>query len=268
MSPLFVIFGILAVVTPLFFSIYFKNKVDQLTTDNEILKRRNKTLEERFSQEEEQTTKTSTPLSTGVEILHTFAQSYQVQLEPAKNYDNEDWELYSFSYQGGHFHCFAGKETDEVLIRYAHFCSLPYSDDALFRTLRLCVEFTANRRYAKLTYTIDTNDLGEQEIHFHFCFDMIGILPIGLEYLLNHNFILAREASEAVDAIRKELEELEPAGSGKVKTEADYQAMAIQMAMKQAQEGDDVEEQPFQEEDSQYLSYDARGARSRKDKNK
>ena len=53
MSPLFVIFGILAIIIPIGLSVYFKNQVDSLTTDNSILKKRNDTLEERFNAEHE-----------------------------------------------------------------------------------------------------------------------------------------------------------------------------------------------------------------------
>ena len=231
MSPLFVIFGILAIVIPLFFSIYFKNKADQLATDNGILKRRNETLEERFSQQDEQVQPAPVQHMSGVEILQTFAQSHQIQLEPDKEYDDEHWELYYFTYQGGHFYSYVSKQSDEVLIRYAHFDDMPYSDAAFYRILRLCDEYTANRRYVKLTYTAETNDMGEQEIHLHLYYDLIGVSQAGIEFLLNNNFAYAREVDNALDDVRKEVEALQPSDNGKAKTEEDYQAMAIQMAM-------------------------------------
>ena len=231
MSPLFVIFGILAIVIPLFFSIYFKNKADQLATDNGILKRRNETLEERFSQEDNQTSIAAAQPKTGVEILQTFAQSHQIQLEPDKEYDDEHWELYYFTYQGGHFYSYVSKQSDEVLIRYGHFDDMPYSYDAYIRVMHLCDEYTANRRYVKLTYSTETSDMGEQEIHLHLYYDLIGVSQSGIEFLLNNNFAYAREVDNALDDIRKELEALHPSDSGKAKTEEDYQAMAIQMAM-------------------------------------
>ena len=231
MSTTFIVLCVFAFVGMLCIIIVYAHKVDTLTTDNGILKRRNETLEERFAQEDKQASIAASQPTTGVEILQTFAQSHQIKLEPVKDYNDEDWELYFFSYQGGHFYSYVAKRSDEVLIRYGHFNDMPYSNDAHIRVLRLCDEYTANRRYVKLTYSVEKNDMGEEEIQFHFYYDLIGVSQAGLEYLLNQNFNYAREASGLIDDIRKELEELHPADNGKPKTEADFQAMAIQMAM-------------------------------------
>lgn len=231
MSTTFIVLCVFAFVGMLCIIIVYAHKVDTLTTDNGILKRRNETLEERFSQEDEQASIAAAQPTTGVEILQTFAQSHQIKLEPDKDFHDEDWELYFFSYQDGYFYSYVSKHSDELLIRYGRFNEMPYSDDALIRVLRLCDDYTAGRRYVKLTYTVGKNDMGEDEIQFHLYYDLIGVSQTGLEHLLNHNFTFAREVDGAIDDIRKELEALHPANTNKPKTEADYQAMAIQMAM-------------------------------------
>lgn len=235
MSTTFIVLCVFAFVGMLCVIIYYAHKVDQLTTDNGILKHRNETLEERFSQEEQATIAPAQRM-TGVETLQTFAQAHQVQLEEATDFEDDDWELYRFTYQDGYFHSFVSKTSDEILIRYAHFYDLPYSNEAYIRILRLCDDFTSNRRYVKLTYSAETNDMGEQSIHLHLYYEMIGLSQAGLEYLLSYNFTFAREAAEAVDAISKELAELHHADNDTPKTEADYQAMAIRMAMERKQQ--------------------------------
>ena len=52
MSPLFVIFGILAITIPVGLCIFYKNKINELTTENGMIKKRNDTLEERFNAED------------------------------------------------------------------------------------------------------------------------------------------------------------------------------------------------------------------------
>ena len=231
MSTTFIVLCVFGFVGLICVIAFYAHKVDTLTTDNGILKRRNETLEERFAQEDEQASIAAALPKTGVEILQTFAQSHQIKLEPSKDFNDDDWELYFFSYQGGYFYSYVSKHSDEVLIRYGRFNNIPYSDDAHIRVLRLCDEYTANRRYVKLTHSVEKNDMGEDEIQFHFYYDLIGVSQAGLEHLLNHTFNYAREASGLIEDIRKELEALHPADTNKPKTEADYQAMAIKMAM-------------------------------------
>jgi hypothetical protein len=178
--------------------ISYSNKAEQFKTDNAILKRRNETLEERFGNETEQAT-TPTRSMTGVEILKTFAQSHQVTLTPAEDYENEYWELYVFLYQGGQFYGFCNKYTDEVLLRYAYFYSLPYSEDALIRILHLCHDYSTEHRFVKIIYTIATNDSGEQEIYLHLHYEMMGVPQAGLECLLENAFGVAREISEILN---------------------------------------------------------------------
>jgi hypothetical protein len=178
--------------------ISYSNKAEQFKTDNVILKRRNETLEERFGNETEQAT-TPTRSMTGVEILKTFAQSHQVTLTPAEDYENEYWELYVFLYQGGQFYGFCNKYTDEVLLRYAYFYSLPYSEDALIRILHLCHDYSTEHRFVKIIYTIATNDSGEQEIYLHLHYEMMGVPQAGLECLLENAFGVAREISEILN---------------------------------------------------------------------
>ena len=218
MSTTFIVLCVFAFVGMLCIIIVYAHKVDTLTTDNGILKRRNETLEERFAQEDKQASIAAAQPTTGVEILQTFAQSHQIKLEPDKDYQDEDWELYFFTYQDGYFYSYVSKHSDELLIRYGRFNEMPY-------------DYTAGRRYVKLTYTVGKNDMGEDVIQFHLYYDLIGVSQTGLEHLLNHNFTFAREVDGAIDDIRKELEALHPADTNKPKTEADYQAMAIQMAM-------------------------------------
>lgn len=232
MSTTFILFCVLSIAGMLCVTIYYAHKVDTLTTDNDILKRRNETLERRFSHEEEQASVAEAQPMTGVEILHAFAQSHQVRLEHDVNYNDDYWELYYFTYQVGRFYSYVGKLTDEVLIRFAHFDAIPYSDDAFIQILRLCDDFTANSRFVKLTYSLETNDMGEKEIQLHLYYDLIGVSEGGIEFILNSNFAFAREVINAMDVIRKAEEEQHPADNKRPKTEEDYQAMAIQMALK------------------------------------
>lgn len=231
MSATFIVFCVFGFVGMLCAIIYYAHKVDTLTTDNGILKRRNATLEERFAQEEEQASIAASQPKTGVEILQTFAQSHQVDLQTQEDYENEDWELYCFTYQGGHFYSYVSNHSDEVLIRYAHFEDMPYSEAALTRIMRLCNEYSLHRRYVKLIYTLETNDMGDQEIQLHLYYDLIGVSQGGIEFLLNNTFVYAREVANILDDIRKEVEKLQPSENKKPKTEEDFQAMAIQMAM-------------------------------------
>lgn len=230
MSTTFIVLSVFAFVGMLCVIIFYAHKVDTLTTDNGILKRRNETLEELFSKEEEHATTAPPKYWSGVEILQTFAQSHQVQLEPDENFNDKDWVLYFFTYQGGRFYSYVSKHSDEVLIRYAHFDDMAYSDAAHIRIMRLCNEYTADRRYVKLVYTLENNDMGEQEIHLHLNYDLLGVSQDGIEFLLNNNFIFVHEIGKIVDDFRKEVEELQPS-TNKPKTEADFQAMAIRMAM-------------------------------------
>ena len=236
MSLLYFVIAVIVIVGPISFIGYYKNKADKLAVEKEILKRRNETLEERFEKEDEQAHNEqpfvlSAQQTTGVEIMQSFAQSRQVDLDTDEDSCNENFESYRFSFQGGTFQCFAGKQTDEILLRYYYFYELPLSDNAFIRVLRLCNDYTKNCRYAKLVYSTHENEAGEEIIAMHFCYEMIGVHLEGLEYLLTHNFMLVRGATEALDTIRQEEEALCPADNKNSKTEADYQAMAIRMAM-------------------------------------
>lgn len=199
MTLFYCIMGGIAFMIMLCVIISYSNKVEQLKTDNAILKRRNETLEERFGKETGQTTTSLAHSMTGVEILQTFAQSHQVTLTLDESFENEEWELYLFVYQGGHFYGFCNKYTDEVLLRYAYFYSLPYSEDALIRILHLCHDYSTEHRFVKIIYTIATNDSGEQEIYLHLHYEMMGVPQAGLECLLENAFGVAREISEILN---------------------------------------------------------------------
>lgn len=230
MSTTFIVICVFASVGALCVIIYYAHKVDQLTTDNEILKRRNKTLEERFSQEdehasEEHPTVLSGQQTTGVEILQTFANTHQIKLEIQYDYENEAYELYKFMYQGGWFYCYAGKQTDEVLLRYGYFKELPCNEDMYMQILRLCDDFTSSRKYGKLTYTIDNDDPENKKIDLHLYIELIGVPQKGLEYVMNETFVWAREVCDAADRICKELAEGNAASDDKTIAYNDVDSM-------------------------------------------
>ena len=225
MSTTSIVLCVLAFIGMLCVIIYYAHKSEQLSIDNRILKRRNDTLEERFEKGDEQASAAPVQPETGVEILQAFAQSHQVRLKP-QSCNSEYWVLYCFTYQGGHFYSYASKQADEVLIRFEHFYEMPYSDDALILISRLCNDYTADKRYVKLVYSLVTTE-GEQEIHLHLHYDLIGATQGNIEFLLNCNFYFVREVCNAIDDIRKEVEELHSADNNISKTDADYQAMAI-----------------------------------------
>ena len=203
MSPVFVIFCIIAFVIPVALCIIYKNKIESMETDLGILKKRNETLEERFANEDAQVNAAiEAAPQTGVVFLQQFAESHQIQLEKADAYEDEELELYRFRYQGGYFHCFVSKETDEVLLRYYHFFEIPYSKDAEVEVLRLCDVVTSGRRYAKLTYSMDKECT---RILLDLYFDMIGIPQAGFAHLLNSAFVLDRDVSEIAEKICKDL---------------------------------------------------------------
>ena len=225
MSTTSIVLCVLAFIGMLCVIIYYAHKSDQLSIDNRILKRRNDTLEICFEKGDEQASAALGQPETGVEILQAFAQSHQVRLAP-QNYNDEHWELYHFTYQGGHFYSYVSKQSEEILIRFMHFDAMPYSDAALSRISRLCYDYTSNMSYVKLIYSLETTE-GEREIHLHLYYDLIGATQSGIEFLLGWNFNCVREVCNALDDIRKEVEELHSADNNISKTDADYQAMAI-----------------------------------------
>lgn len=205
MTTTFIILCIIAFAIPVAFCIVYKRKIESMDTELGILKRRNATLEERFKNEEANHSADSTTEQAflpGVEILQQFAQSHQIQLEKVDDYKDEFFDLYYFRYQGGNFHCFVGKHSDEVLLRYYSFFAVPYSQEAEIQVLRLCDAVTNNRKYAKLTYTIDKE---KKNITLDIYYDMIGIPQLGLAHLLDTNFALVREVTEAADKLCKDL---------------------------------------------------------------
>ncbi len=206
MSPVFVVFCIIAFVIPVALCIVYKNKIESMSTDLGILKKRNETLEERFSNEESNHSSDSAAgkiWQSGMEILQQFAQSHQVKLEKVEDYEDEHYELYGFLYQGGYFRCFVGKQSDEVLLRFYSFFDIPYSQDAVIEVLRLCDAVTSKRKYAKLTYHLDKED--PDNISLDLYYEMIGISQDGLEHLLAFHFGIVSEVREAAEKLCKDL---------------------------------------------------------------
>lgn len=105
MSPLFVIFGILAIIIPVGLCIFYKNRIEDLTTDNGILKKQNETLEERFNAEDAAGTSQEVSMN-AYDFLKAMGQKNQFEIEELDR--NENWITSAFSYQGGNVVCFTG----------------------------------------------------------------------------------------------------------------------------------------------------------------
>lgn len=235
MSTVLIIISIIAIVVSFYLCIHFKNKLDDVQIDNAVLKQIKVKLEEQLEDLKNGTPANGTPNAShysGVEILNAFSRAHQVQIEKHEDYEDEDWELYQFIYQDGKFCCYTHKKTDEVMLRYFYFETLPYSEDMEIRILRMCDSYTSQRKYVKLTYSVDEEKAGEPLIYLHLYFDLIGVTPEILEHIIRTNFHCAREVSDAVDELRKKMQE-EPSQNAApaAKTEADFQEMAIRMAI-------------------------------------
>lgn len=244
-TTLIIIIAALVSVLSICLCIHFKDKLDDVQIDNAVLKQRKGKLEEQIDSLNNQLSSRGTSYtseSSGVEILKNFAQAHQIQLEEVYEYQHENWELYQFTYQGGRFYCYAEKRTDEVLLRYSHFEALPYSEDMQIRVLQLCDGYTSDRSYAKLTYNVEKDNSQNQVIYLHLYYDIIGASQDALERILSYNFLCEREVSGALDDLRKTIENEQPQNTpDNAKSEADFQEMAIRMALKQAEEKIDTD---------------------------
>lgn len=151
MSPLFVIICIIAFLIPVGLCIYFKNKNEELSTDVDILKRRNDTLEKRFKAEDE-----NSSYENATEFLHRIARKKQFEVEEVDKSD--EWTTNIFTYQGGHFLCYTGTKNDEVILRFYCVEELAYTKENFEKMRTICHLITKESKYCKATYSFNDKE--------------------------------------------------------------------------------------------------------------
>lgn len=174
---------------------------------------------------------------TGVEFMKQFATAHQITLNPIETTD-EDFDLYEFAYQGDNFAIWASNKNDALFLRTPTFAAYPCIDDFYWPLLRYCYVHTCNHSFVKLKLSLEDNQSGNKEIHLHLSYELIGISPAGLEFLLNNSFNIRREALQEIDDLLKEIQQ--PAEETQPTTQANeelaMQEIAMQMTMAKANE--------------------------------
>ena len=141
MSPLFVIFGILAIIILIGLSVYFKNQVDSLTTDNSILKKRNDTLEERFNAEDANDTSAA---ANAWEFVQRVGRNHQFEVH--ENKSGDDWVEFTFTYQDGVFTGYAGTKDHELTLHYPCYFGIKRTLESFEKVRTLCQRATREFR--------------------------------------------------------------------------------------------------------------------------
>lgn len=193
MSPLFVIFGILAIIIPVGLCIFYKNKIEDLTTDNGILKKRNETLEERFNAEDAAGTIQEVSMN-AYDFLKAMGQRNQFEIEELDR--NENWITSAFSYQGGNFVCFTGVGNDEFLLQFRGVIELTYTPANYEKVRTACLRFTEHYRYTKFFHSYDDK---ENQLAVHIAIETIHPTEAAFMHYIHLCFRLASEIREYLE---------------------------------------------------------------------
>ena len=210
MSPLFIIFGILAIIIPVGLCIFYKNKIDELTTDNSILKKRYDTLEERFNAEDANDTSAT---ASAWEFIQRVGRNHQFEVHEMKSGD--DWVEFSFSYQDGAFTGYAGTKDHELTLHYPCYFGIKRTPESFEKVRTLCQRATREFRFIKVLYTYHEQS-NELDMHF-----LIEVPNVSEEAFMDY---LKRCFSKA-DIIRQTL------NGGHMSTEVESQDFARQERM-------------------------------------
>ncbi len=188
MSPVFVIFCIIAFLIPVCLCAYYKNELYKQKSESDI-------LTQHYNALWEQSHNNNTPHDeTAYTFLEAMGKKHQFKVEILER--EENWVICAFPFQGGHFVCYAGSKNDALLLHFRNIAALKYTPENYEKVQALCLRLTPQCRYAKLVYTYDEK---ENEIGIHIVIESIGLSEEGFLYYLEHCFKIA------VD-VRQELE--------------------------------------------------------------
>lgn len=169
MSPLFVIFGITAIVVPVLLCIIYKNRIEHLTTDNKTLKDRNELLEMRFKMEQAEE-EANALIENGWDLINSFAEQFQFQLTELQR--TSDRVTFMFKYQDGLFTGNAGIQGQDFEIMLDHLCyaGWPYTSENFEKVRTVCHNMSKECRFAKYIYTFDEK---QSQFDIHLIVEML-----------------------------------------------------------------------------------------------
>ena len=152
MTALLIIYAIVIAVLS-GFCYFYKNEIDELKLDNDILKRRNDTLEEKFE------TMDVLPVNQAInaqDFLLEMGRKHQFEVEELERTDV--WITNTFVYQGGQFVCYTGADGDELVLCFRGIASRPYTPENYEKVRNACHYMTKEYRYAKVFYRYDNEE--------------------------------------------------------------------------------------------------------------
>jgi hypothetical protein len=251
MTTFIVITAILIIGCIIYTAIADRNHIRKL----EALYQNKQQLEQQLEQVQAANSTPEQRYLTGLEIITLFAQTHQIRLEEVENSD-EDFNRFNFSYQGDYFAVWASNKNDSIFIRTDIFASYPSNADNYWPIIRYCYHYTCTQTFVKTKYHIDKNDAGEDEIHLHLCYELMGTSPAGLEYILNSSFSSRREIVQGIADMLKDLQTEQSCDQvAEDQTTVDFQEVAMQMTIDKAKNKEDKQADNSDENSDAKWSY-------------
>lgn len=152
MSPVFILFCLLAVVGAIAYGVYNKWKAESLQSETDAM---------RQAANDKQTENTP-KYENAIAFIEDMGKRHQFTLEELEK--KEPWATYLFTYQGGHFVCHAGTQANILQLQFRGVASLKYTPENYEKIRSLCHRVSNEYLYAKVVYEYDAEN-NELDIH-------------------------------------------------------------------------------------------------------
>ncbi len=193
MSPVFIIFCILAFLGAVGYGVYYKYKADSLKSEAEAMRQATqKQSEDTITTESENcgaesmqsenlgdestqgenagdessqgdtSENDSARGSDAVAFMEEMGKRHQFKLEELSR--DEDWVIYYFSFQNGNFVCRAATKAPIIQLEFRGVAGLPFSPENIEKIRELCQRLNNDYLFAKIVYGYDEK-ANELDIH-------------------------------------------------------------------------------------------------------
>ncbi len=199
MSPFIVIGCILAIAALTGLCFYYRNRIDNLSISNGILKRRNDTLEEKFEAMD------ALPVRKAInaqDFLLEMGRKHQFKVEEINRDDL--WITNVFTYQGGRFVCFTGANDSELMLYFRRMAVLPYTPENYEKVRTICSRMTDNYRHGKVVY--EYND-AENKLYIETRIGTIYPTEEAFMYFLDFSFEVRAQLERELNSSEQMTEE-------------------------------------------------------------
>ncbi|GEM_PF-1387165 len=188
MSPVFVIFCIIAFLIPVCLCAYYKNELYKQKSESDILTQHYNALWEQSHNNN------TSSYENAYTFLEQMGKKHQFKVEILKR--EENWVICAFTFQGGHFLCYASAKNDELLLQFRSIANLKYTPENYEKVRELCNRLTGQSGYTKLIYTYEEEN---NEIEIHILIESIGVAEEPFLYYLDLCFKTAAYARHELE---------------------------------------------------------------------